>query len=293
MSVDSRGSGEGLSPALVERVLEGLGFSAVPPVNLEGLSALYGAWCRKVPFDNLRKRIHLDSGSSAVFPGDSAEDFFDAWLRYRTGGTCWAGNGALCTLLAALGFPARRGVATMLARPDVPPNHGTVIVEFDGRLFIVDASMLHSEPLRLDPAAPTAIGHPAWGVNAERRDGQWHIRWRPLNLPSGMDCRIETFGATRAEFSERHEATRAWGGFNFEIHARLIRGEALLGTCNGKRVELDAHGAVLERKVDRDEQKRVLVDELGYPQALVDRLPPDTPTPPPPGSRTAQAAARS
>jgi N-hydroxyarylamine O-acetyltransferase len=153
--------------------------------------------------------------------------------------------------------------------------------------------MLHSEPLRLDAAALTVIGHPPWGVNAERRDGLWHIRWRPLNLTSGMDCRIESFDATRAEFSERHEATRAWGGFNFEIHARLIRGESLVGTCTAKRVELDSQGAVLERKIDRNEQKRVLIDELGFAEALVEQLPPDTPTPPPPGSRTAQAAARS
>ena len=293
MSAASTKSRDELAPALVERVLDGLGFAAPPPVDLQGLAALYHAWCRKVPFDNLRKRIHLNSGSSAVFPGDSAEDFFDAWLRYRTGGTCWAGNGALCTLLASLGFPARRGVATMLARPNIPPNHGTVVVEFDRTLYIVDASMLHSEPLRLDAVTPTAIGHPAWGVNADQRDARWHIRWRPLNLPSGMDCRIESFGATHAEFSERHAATRAWGGFNFEIHARLIRGASLLGTCNGKRVEIDAHGAVHERKVDRDEQKRVLIEELGFAEALVAQLPPDTPTPPPPGSRTAQAAARS
>jgi len=293
MSADSGMSRGELPPALIESVLEGFGFAAPPPVDLAGLTTLYRAWCRKVPFDNLRKRIHLNSGSSSVFPGDSAEDFFGAWLRYRTGGTCWAGNGALCTLLAALGFPARRGIATMLARPNIPPNHGTVVVEFDGMLYIVDASMLHSEPLRLDTAAPTAIEHPAWGVNAGRREGQWHIRWRPLNLPSGMDCRIETLDATRAEFSERHEATRAWGGFNFEIHARLIRGGSMVGTCIGKRVELDAHGRVLERKVDRDEQKRMLIDELGFAVALVDQLPPDTPTPPPPGSRTAQATARS
>ncbi|HZF17020.1 MAG TPA: arylamine N-acetyltransferase [Steroidobacteraceae bacterium] len=281
-----------LSPALIDRVVAALGFAQAPAPDFAGLRALYHAWCRGVPFDNLRKRIHLARGLTTAFPGDGAEDFFEAWLRYRTGGTCWAGNGALCTLLQALGFPARRGVATMLARPNIPPNHGTVLVEYDTGLFVVDASMLHSEPLRLDEQAETVIEHPAWGVRAGKRDGHWYIRWRPLNLPGGLECRIDRIVATAEEFSERHEMTRPWGGFNFEIHARRISGDSMLGTCLAKRVEFDARGAVVERGLDREAQRRFLIDELGISEAIVAQLPADTPTPPPPGSRTAQAAAK-
>ena len=46
-------------PSLRERVLERLGFSSAPPINLEGLRALYRAWCRHTTFDNLRKMTAL------------------------------------------------------------------------------------------------------------------------------------------------------------------------------------------------------------------------------------------
>ncbi len=49
--------------------------------------------------------------------------------------------------------------------------------------------------------------------------------------------------------------------------------------------------ALSHTPLGRDGRLRVLVDELGMKEEIVHRLPLDTPTPPPPGSRTAQAAA--
>lgn len=279
-----------LSPQLVERVLGTLGFSYAPTTDLAGLRALYGAWCRKVPFDNLRKRIHLHRGATGPLPGATAGDFFDAWLRYRTGGTCWPGNGALCALLVALGFPARRGIATMRADLDIPPNHGTVLVDLEGSLYVVDASILHSEPLALKEREASAVDHPAWGVRCAKRQGYWCIRWRPLHAAVGIDCRIDRLTATADEFRERYEHTRDWSPFNFELNVRLLRGESVIGLALGQRVELDAGGGIRQRNLSSDERKRVLIDELGFAEDIVDQLPPDTATPPPPGSRAAQPA---
>jgi len=49
---------EDLTPDLLERVLMRLGLSERPTPTLDGLQTLYVAWCRKVPFDNVRKLIH-------------------------------------------------------------------------------------------------------------------------------------------------------------------------------------------------------------------------------------------
>ena len=278
---------ERLAPGLLERVLDALGLSRAPSTDLAGLRAIYAAWCRNVPFDNVRKRIHMGSRAAGALPGDTAEDFFDAWLKFRSGGTCWAGNGALCTLLAAVGFDARRGIGTMLARPDALPNHGTVLVELEGRTYVVDASILHREPLLLSEQEITAVEHPAWGVRCVRREGLWHIHWRPLHAPDGIECRIDRLAATRAEFRERHDQTRDWSPFNYEVHARLIRSEAIVGVARGQRVAFDASGGVDQRRLSEDARKRVLIDELGISEEIVEHLPPDTPTPPPPWSRTA------
>ena len=111
--------------AMRDRVVEKLGFQAAPPPDLDGLRALYAAWCARVPFDNVRKMIALRT-PGAPLPGTTAEDFFEGWLRDGAGGTCWPSSQALWALLSALGFEARRVVASM--RDTGYGSHGTVKV---------------------------------------------------------------------------------------------------------------------------------------------------------------------
>jgi len=271
-----------LEPAQVERVLERLGFAAPPAPDRDGLAALYRAWCERVPFDNVRKRLHVAAKDPGRLPGDDPPAFFDAWLAFGTGGTCWAGNGALCELLLALGFRAERGVATMLALPGLPPNHGTVFVTLDGARLCVDASILFAEPLRLPTrdGAVTTIEHPAWGVVARHEGGVPLIRWRALHRDA-LDCRIEPIETSVADFRERHEATRPWSPFNFSVSARLNRGGGVVGLALGQRAEIDAAGALSVRPFEPGERTRFLVETLGIAESLAAALPPDEPLPSP------------
>ena len=100
-----------------ERVLERLGFTAYPETTLAGLTRFYQAWCQRVPFDNIRKLIHVRTDNPATLPGDAPNEFLEAWLAHGTGATCWAANGALCELLTSLGFDTRRAAATMMVAP--------------------------------------------------------------------------------------------------------------------------------------------------------------------------------
>lgn len=276
-----------LEPALVESVLERLGFTERPDPDLEGLRAVYAAWSRSVPFDNLRKLIHVDSGDTGPLAGDDVREFLGAWLAWGTGGTCWAGNGALCALLQALGFDAVRGIGTMMVAPDLPPNHGTVVVRMDDRRWLVDASMLHVEPLLLDDDTETGVDHPGWGVRCAKRDGKWRVRWRPLHMPDGVDCRIDLLQTDAASFCDHHEATRGWSPFNYQANARRIRDGRVTGLAFGLHVEIDASGNVTSRQVDHDGRLRVMVEDLGIHPELAERVPPEKPTPPPPWSASA------
>jgi arylamine N-acetyltransferase len=275
-----------LAADLVERVLERLDFRDRPAPTLENLATLYAAWCRRVPFDNVQKRVYMHEQRSGPLPGDEAADFFEDWLQHGTGGTCWAANGGLSALLGSLGYAVSRGVGSMLSSSNVPPNHGTVVVAFDGSRYMVDASILHSEPLRLDETEETRIVHPAWGVHCRRQDGRWHVRWRPLHTPSGIDCRIERLGASAETFREMHEVTRPWSPFNYELSVRLIRSDAVVGAAFGKRVTLDGAGSVVEALLQEHERVSLLVDVLGMSEEIALRLPPDTPTPPAPWARS-------
>jgi len=277
---------------LAGRVLTRLGFASPPPVDRKGLAALYSAWCRSVPFDNTRKLIAIRAGDDGALPGDAAADFLEAWLDHGAGGTCWAMHGAWTQLLAACGFDARRGVATMLVAPDVPPNHGTASVALDGERLLVDACIQHGEPLPLEPGRATAIDHPAYGVEARPDGAKWLVRWRSPFAPGGMDCRIDSLESDAAEFGRLHEQTRGWSPFNFELFARLHRGGGVLMAVRGERVFIDPSGVEARAPLRDDEARlRFLVDEIGLDEAHAKRVPRDVPTPPPPGSATARARA--
>lgn len=281
-----------LPEALLEPVLAKLGFTHRPGTSFDDLVSIYRAWSHRVPFDNIRKLIHLRSGKAGPLPGDTAEDFFQAWLQHGSGGTCWAGAGALHALLQALGFDATRSIGTMLAAPDLPPNHGTVRVSFGDRYYLVDSGMLCTEPLALDPAAESSVDHAAWGLRCGKRDDRWHIAWRPLHKTNGFECRLERFDATREDFQQAHEHTRGWSPFNFETAARLNREDHVAGIAFGHAVTFESDGGITRRPLDTAERNRVLIEEIGLSEALVSQLPADLPTPPPPGSRTAADAER-
>jgi N-hydroxyarylamine O-acetyltransferase len=120
MSAASPSQAAGLDDELRDRVLDRLGFPAAPSRDLEGLRALYGAWCASVPFDNTRKMIALRTAGGDPLPGGDARDFFESFLAHGTGGTCWPTSNALFELLRSAGFEARRVAGSMR---DTGPRH--------------------------------------------------------------------------------------------------------------------------------------------------------------------------
>ena len=276
-----------LPEELLERVLLRLGFNKQPAPDFAGLSQLYTRWGQSIPFDNVRKMIHMRGGKSEPLPGTTAVDFFEAWLRHGTGGTCWSNAGACAVLLKSLGFQAVRGVGTMLVVPDLPPNHGTVQVTLDGVRYLVDCSMLYGEPLRLEEGKETGVPHPAWGVTCAQRDGRWHIAWRPLHKTDGFECRLERFDATHDEYADLFDQTRGWSPFNYELSVRLNKADKVVGAAFGHAISLSNDGRVARKPIDDTERRQLLIEEIGMSEEIVSQLPPDVTTPPPPGSKTA------
>ncbi len=223
-----------MRPRMVDAVLARLGVGRPAP-DLAGLRNVYAAWCGAVPFDNSRKMTHVAEARPGPLPGSTAEDFLAAWLAYGTGGTCWAGNGALHALLDALGFEATRALATMLPRPDLEgPNHGSVVVTIGDEQWIADASILSGAPLRiLEPGEPEPDGQlprAAW------HEGAAAVRWRALLAPDGFPCRFDRCGAEDAEWDALHQRTAAWSTFNYQLNVRLSRDDTSIGVAGGQRV---------------------------------------------------------
>ena len=283
MAVSSGQAVAGIDRALRGRVLDKLGVDEPSP-DMDGLRAVYAAWCRSVPFDNVRKLIHIRSGESGPLPGDDPGSFFTDWLSHGCGGTCWAGNGALYALLSGLGFDAQRAVATMLVAPDIPPNHGSVRVRVDGQSYIVDASILHGEPLPMIAGEASSIDHPTWGVTGRWVDEQFRIAWR--NFITGgqpMDCGFNSFAASAEDFSQRHEITRTWSPFNFGLSVNLLGDDRRIGAAMGSTYCFDQNGSLTGEPADLVARQQFLIEEVGMSEELVSQLPDDLPMAPPPG----------
>lgn len=286
-------NGDALDQHTLERILNRFEVDRPVKPTLEALEQVYAAWCRRVPFDNALKLTHVRARNPGPLPGGEAGAFFNGWLRYGAGGTCWSSAGALQSLLQALGFDAIRGVATMMAAPDLPPNHGTVIVTVEDVRFLVDSALLHVQPLQLREAETTQVAHGAWGCRSVWEDGRWHIHWRPVHQPHGMVCRLESWGATGEDYRARYDATRGWSPFNYSLYIRTNRGEEAIGLAFGTKLTLHADGRVSEVPVrDTHHRNQMLVEEFGLAEEVVNALPEDQPLPPPPGSRSAQDAER-
>ncbi len=263
--------------ATVAAVLGKLGVQRPEP-DLDGLRAVYAAWCRRVPFDNVQKLIHLADARPGPLPGSTAESFFGAWLDDGTGGTCWSGNGALHGLLAALGFDVARVIATMLSSPRASqPNHGSVLATVDGERWLVDASILSGSPIRVPE--PGAHGDAGPLPRFEWLDGRPAVLWRTASAPDGFHCRVETIGAGPAEWDERHQRTAGSGPFNHGLNARLLEGDASVGVSRGRRFRLEPDGAVSAWEVDREGRVRFLVEVLGIAERIAVRVPDDRPLP--------------
>lgn len=260
-----------ITPQMRDSVLERFGYAASPTVDRQGLTGLYTAWCRNVPFDNLRKLIALASGGPGPFPGGDATDFFDHWLRDGTGGTCWPSSNALVALLEACGFAVRRVAGSMMETGEL--SHGSAIVTIDGIDLVVDSSMLSDTPLEVT-AEPSSVEHPVHPMAVEPVDDTFRFRYRMTFDPDGtnMFWRLMVDPADLDTYTMRYEASREISPFNDGRVARRNdeRGVAML--AKDTLVVRTAGGFETTPVGDADAMDRLLVEVFGFSEQIVARL---------------------
>jgi hypothetical protein len=209
---------DSLSAELAARVLRRFGFEEPPTPDLVGLNALYLTWCRRVPFDNLRKLLALREGDrSGELPGARANDFFEHWLETGTGATCWPSSNALFMLLHHCGFDVRRVSASMMDMDQ--PNHGSVIAHVGDGDYLVDSSILSNRVLPLIPGRGSNNSDAVYPVRVEPVGASFRV-WFSARGPDPMPCRLLGDGVSFAFYLERYELTRASSPFNGSLYAR-------------------------------------------------------------------------
>lgn len=263
---------EGLPMDLVEQTLDRMGLEATPTRDPEGLTVLYRAWCRGVPFDNTLKLIALHGeDAEPALPGMDAEEFLRTWLRHGTGGTCFPSANALHELARSCGFDSRVVVGSMWDMGT--PTHGTTVVDLEGTSWLIDSSMLTDEPLELAGRTATAIDHPVHASTAEPVEEGWLLQF---SAPYADDLRIpcRTLSPSAVDHStlvERFEASRESSPFNSSPSTRRNDDAGVISYGGGKRYRRTAAG-VEESDLDGNELSSALVEELGLSEEIVQRL---------------------
>jgi N-hydroxyarylamine O-acetyltransferase len=256
--------------SLVERTLERLGFTTSPTPDLDGLRVVYGAWCARVPFDNVRKLVALRTGDPRPLPGGEAADFLGHWLEHGTGGTCWPSSNGLYALLEALGFPVRRVAASM--RDTGVRSHGSVKARLDGRDWLVDSSMLTLEPLplgdtlhlRSHPIVPVEIEPAAAG-----EDGT-HVLWfdNPAQPDTWLPCRLLDDPVGLEFYLDRYERSRTDSPFNGIVVARVTRPEESR-VLRGRKFSRRTRDGFAMTELGPVDVSRTLIEEIGISEAMV------------------------
>lgn len=269
-----------LTPALLERILAKSGLRAKPSLDLDGLNAVYAAFCANVPFDNVQKRIWFAGPRKTPLTGGDPTEFFENWLRHGTGGTCWPINGALAALLHTLGFNARR-IAGSIVIEGYPQgaNHGSVLVTLQGIDYLVDGWITAFKALPLIPGESTSaimgihdvravpieaggfeiLHYPGWS-----RDGR--LPFRPEREHDAVD---------HAFFLARYERTKGIGFFNDALLICRHFPESIITIGRHNKVRIASDGLVAKTPLTDAMRRTALVEEFGLSEEIVRALPPD------------------
>lgn len=277
-----------LDQELVASILKRIGLSAAPSIDFAGLREIYGAWCARIPFDNVAKLLALRAAPDGPLPPVSSQEFFERYLEHGTGGTCWTSSDALCSLLESVGFPARRVAGSM--RDSGIVSHGSVTVTFGSDDWLVDSSLLTNEPLPLSDEIFTS-DDPVFQFEVERVNGT-HFIWSDVPpSPWWIPCPILVDPATTDFYEFRWQASRHRGAFNERIYARRNRpGEMLIISAN-RRYSRTKHGLDV-RELSAGDLCDSLRNEIGISGEYITQLlssgiidasmRPSTAEPPPP-----------
>lgn len=237
--------------------------------SIQGLYALYGAWCRNVPFDNVRKLIALRTGDPGALPGGDATDFMESFLEHGTGGTCWSSSNALFELVTAFGFQARRVAGSM--RDLGVPGHGSVKVTIAGMDWLVDSSMLMMFPIPVTNEL-YVYRDPRFGVEVEPTPEGSHLVW--FNTPPYDDyfpCRLLMDNVTHDFYLERYEISRTRGPFNHHISIRYNRGDARTVLQGHTRHRTTDATGLTSQRLTREELIEELRTGVGLSESMVQR----------------------
>ena len=127
-------SPDGAATGWVQPYLDFLGLAHEAP-GLDALTRLTRAHVLRVPFESVTSVLRRSGSPVGPVPPLDADVLLDAWIAGRSGGLCFEITHVFGRLLDALGYRCH----PVLAFITFPGSHQAVLVELDGRRYLVDA----------------------------------------------------------------------------------------------------------------------------------------------------------
>jgi arylamine N-acetyltransferase len=265
-----------LSDALVDALLERLGVES-PGTDLEGLTTIYGAWCRAVPFDNALRRVALTKRSgAAALPGLTAEGFIRAFLEHGTGGMCVPTTQTLHTLLRTLGFESERAVASIAGAGAAAPDHVTLVARVAEADYVLDTTILSERPIPLRPHVHADPLHP---IKVERASGYWRVRYlSPAQRVEERCTVLERLanGRSLVPMYRRTQQSATFARFNRSLYVRRNVDDGVLVLIGNQLFDVDGRGDVTASNV-QESRVDVLTDRFGMSATLAALVPRESP----------------
>ena len=274
-----------ISACLLQRVLSKLGLDDRPEVDLAGLNQLYAAYSARVPNDNIHKRIWLVGDRTTPVAGGNPVEFFENWLVYGTGGTCFPANGALCELLMALGFDARRILGSvMMEGIEQGGNHGAVLVRIGGTDYLADAQLASFAVLPLLIGQAFSTGRGIHDISAVPVGEGFDVQWYPgSNRQTPMITRLDMSGPVDhttflAQYALSAMRDRRRSPFNDALFVGRHFPDQILNIGRNTLTKVSKDNIVTQRQISIAERSQILIDEFELSAEIVRLIPPDEDT---------------
>jgi len=272
-----------LPDQLCERVLEKLGFTERPRLDLVGLNTVCAAFSGNVSNDNIQKRIWFAGEQTSPVTGGDPIEFFENWLVHGTGGTCFPINNAIYTLARSIGFDARRIAGSMIVEGfEQDANHGAVLVNLEGIDYLVDAQLAAFKALPLVPGQAASTGEGIHDITAVPVGNTFHVLWyaghnreKPItfHLTPEYDHVDHAFFLTQYNLSRSNSRSP----FNESLYICRHFSDSILTLGRSNKITVASDNTVTTTQLADDERWRVLVEEFGISEEAVNALPPDVP----------------
>jgi arylamine N-acetyltransferase len=271
------------SPSLLRSILTKLSLPRPAAPDLRGLNAVCAAFSSHISNDNIQKRIWLAGARTTPVTGGDPVEFFQNWLTHGTGGTCFPANGALCALLQALDFDAKRLSGSVLMEGiESDGNHGTVVVALGGASYLVDAQLAAFRALPLVRGQVTTTGDGIHDIRAMPAADGFDVLWypgsnrqKPLVMRPDLKLGPVTHAYFLAQYALSASRKRKRSPFNEAVFIARHFPNSIVVISRSTRTDILENNAVTRREITLTERNRMLAEELGVSKEIIEAIPPD------------------